>query len=181
VQINVTVEDIESIDLTTPIETRRRYNDDTEEYEEREVTIGHLVANQVTAHLTRDDNWGGIKRKFLEIRNEEIRKAVEPLVTEAISGPITKTNVYGEPSGETTTIRELIMAEAKTLLTKSADQYNRNSETVLQKVVREQISAAFTKELAAVLAEEKAKVVAAVRAKGAELIAEAVKQGLGVR
>lgn len=177
-QINVKVEDIESVDLATPIETRYRYDEDGDR-ESYEVTIGHLVADKVFAALKKDDNWGGVHRKFLEIRDEEIRKAVQPIVTEAIAGPIQKTNNYGEPTGQSTTVRELVMAEASALLTRSADSYGRGSETVLQKFVREQIAAAFTKELAAVVAEEKAKVVAAVRAKAAELIADAVKQGVG--
>lgn len=177
-QINVTVADIESVDLTTPIETRTRYDEDGDR-EEYEVTLGHLVASKVTAQLSKDDSWGGIKKRFLDIRDEEIRKAVAPIVEEAITGPIQKTNNYGEPTGQTTTVRELVMKEASALLTKSADSYGRGSETVLQKFVREQIAAAFTKELAAVVAEEKAKVVAAVRAKAADLIADAVKQGIG--
>jgi hypothetical protein len=177
-QINITVEGVDQVDLATPIETRSRYDEDGDR-ETYEVTIGHLIADRVTAGLKKDDSWGGIKKRFLDIRDEEIRKAVEPIVTEAISGPIQKTNTYGEPTGGTTSIRELIMAEASKLLTKSADSYNRSSETMLAKFVREQIAAAFTKELAAVVAEEKAKVVAAVRAKAADLIAEAVKQGVG--
>lgn len=176
--INVTVEDIESVDLATTIETRSRYDSDGER-EDYEVTVGHLVAEMVTKKLSKDDSWGGVKKRFLTIRDEQIRKAVEPIVAEAISGPIQKTNSYGEPTGKTTSIRELVMAEATALLTKSSDSYSRSGETVLQKFVREQIAAAFTKELAAVVADEKAKVVAAVRAKAADLIAEAVKQGVG--
>lgn len=178
-QINVTVEGVEPIDMATPIETRTRYDADGDR-EEYDVTIGHLVAGKVFAELKKDERWGGIKGRFLEIRDEEIRKAVEPIVAEAIAGPVQQTNLYGEPTGKTTSIRELIVAEASKLLTKSADNYNRGQgETVLQKFVREQIAVAFTKELAAVVAKEKEKVVAAVRAKAADLIADAVKQGVG--
>lgn len=178
-QINVTVADIESVDLTTVVGERTRYDLDLEENVSEDVTIGDEVAKRITAKLTKADEYPGLRKRFLDIRDDEIRKAVEPIVAEAIAGPIQKTNVYGEPNGQTTSIRELIMAEANSLLTKSADSYNRGSETVLGKYVREQIAAAFVKELAAVVADEKAKVVAAVRAKAADLIAEAVKQGVG--
>jgi len=177
-QINVSVEDIKSIDLSTPVETRYLYDADGER-EECEVTLGHLVADRVTAALRQDDSWGGVKKRFLDIRDEEIRAAVQPIVAEALAGPIQKTNGYGEPTGTATSIRELIMEEASALLTKPADSYGRGRETVLQQFVRKEISVAFTKELAAVVAEEKAKVVAAVRAKAADLIADAVKQGVG--
>ena len=69
------------------------------------------------------------------------------------------------------------MAEAKKLFTERAD-YGRGS-TLAQRIVAEAIGSAFTRELAAAIADEKAKVVAAVRAKAAELIADAVKQGVG--
>lgn len=178
-QINVTVEDIESVDLATPIETHSRYDADGER-EDYQVTIGHLIAEMVTKKLSKDDSWGGIKKRFLDIRDEEIREAVKPIVTEAIGAPIQKTNTYGEATGPATSIRELIIAEATNLLGRKVDDgYRSNGETVLQKFVREQITAAFAKELAGVVAEEKAKVVAAVRAKAADLIADAVKQGIG--
>lgn len=177
--INVTVADIDGIDLTTVVGERTRYDHDLEESVSQDVTLGDEVAKRITARLTKDDEYPGLRKRFLDIRDEEIRKAIEPIVTEAISGEIHKTNTYGEPTGQTTTIRELIMAEAKAYVTKSADSYNRGGETVLQKWVREQIATAFAKELATVMAEEKAKVVAAVRTKAADLIAEAVKQGIG--
>lgn len=177
--INVTV-DTEGIDLTTVVGERSRYDHNLEESVTQEVTLGDEVAKRITARLTKDEAYPGLRQRFLTIRDEEIRKALEPIVTDAIAGPIQKTNNYGEPSGGTTTLRELIMAEAQRLATaKVGDGYRGSNETVLAKFVREQIAAAFTKELAAVVAEEKAKVVAAVRAKAADLIAEAVKQGVG--
>lgn len=178
--INVTVDGIDGIDLNTVIGERARYDHDIEESVTEGVTLGDEVAKRVTAKLTKDEEYPGLRKRFLTIRDEEIRKAVEPIIAEAISGPIQKTNVYGEPTGQSTTLRELIMAETQRLTTaKAGDSYSRGNETVLAKFVREQIAAAFTKELAAVVAEEKAKVVAAVRAKAADLIAEAVKQGVG--
>jgi hypothetical protein len=177
--INVTVDGLDRIDLTTVIAQRVRYDEDGERDVTSDVTLGERVAALVAAKLTKDDEYPGLRKRYLDIRTEVIREMVTPIVAEAISGPIQKTNVYGEPTGATTSIRELIIAEASALLTKSADHYGRGSETVLQKFVREQIAATFTKELAAVVAKEKEKVVAAVRAKAADLIADAVKQGVG--
>lgn len=175
-QINVNVEDIESVDLATPIETRYRYDEDGER-EQYEVTIGHLIAKQVTAKLTADDSWNGLRKKFLEIRDEEIREAVEPIVTAAITETLTQTNSYGQPTGKTTTLTELIVADANKLFTERSD-YGRGT-TLAQRIVTEAIGHAFKNELAKALNAEKEKVIAAVRAAGADLIAEAVKKGLG--
>jgi hypothetical protein len=179
VEINVTVNGLEAIDLGTVVNTEAYYDHETDERIPAQRTLADVIADKVTRKLTAESYYGDLKRRVTAIRDEEIREAIEPIITEAISGEIQKTNSFGEPTGKSTTIRELIMSEARTLLTKSADSYGRGSETVLQKWVREQIAAAFTKELAAVVAQEKEKVVAAVRAKAADLIADAVKQGVG--
>jgi hypothetical protein len=153
-QINVTVEDIESVDLTTVVGERSRYDRDLEERVSEDVTLGDEVAKRITAKLTKDEEYPGLRKRFLQIRDEEIRAALRPIVDETIAGPLQKTNSYGEPVGETTTLRALIMAETEKLLRTKADSYGRDSETVLGKFVREQIAHAFTKELAAVVADD---------------------------
>lgn len=176
-QINVTVEGLDAIDLSTVVGERRRYDHDTEEYVTTDLTLGDEVARRVTALLTKDDQWDGLRKKFLAIRDEEIREAVRPIVAAAITETLTKTNQYGQPTGETTTLTELIVADANKLLTERSD-YGRGT-TLAQRIVAESIGQAFKNELAKALAAEKEKVIAAVRAAGAELIAEAVKKGLG--
>ncbi len=178
-EINVTVEGIDGIDMKTVIGETRAWDDEHDAYRTKELTIGEVVAARVTAELTKDESYPGLRKQFLAIRDEEIREAVKPIVEQVILAPVQRTNEYGEATGETTTLRALVVAETKKVLALKADSYGRGSETVLQKFVRDEISAAFKKELAEVLAEEKAKVVAAVRAKAADLIADAVKQGIG--
>jgi hypothetical protein len=178
VEIKVTVEDVESVDLATTIETRQRYNADGER-EDYDLTLGHVVAEKVFAALKRDDNWGGVHRKFLEIRDEEIRKAVQPIVVDALAGPIQKTNSYGEATGATTTMRELIIGEVGRALTEKADRFNRDGPTLLGKEVTNTVRAMLDAELKAVFDAEKAKIVAAVKNKAADLIADAVAQGVG--
>src|SRR5688572_27698447 len=136
--INVTV-DAEGIDLTTVIGERGYYDHDTEETITQDVTLGDEVAKRIATRLTKDSEYPGLRKRFLAIRDEEIRKAVEPIITEAISGPIQKTNNFGEPTGQTTTLRELIMVETQRLATAGTkNDYGRNSgETVLAKFVRE--------------------------------------------
>ena len=175
--INVTVEDLGDIDLTTVVGERSRYDHDIEESVTVEVTLGDEVAKRLTAKLTKDDQWDGLRKRFLAIRDEEIREAVKPLVAEAITAAIEQTNGFGERTGKSTTMRELVMAEAKKVFTERAD-YGRGS-TLAQRIVADAVGAAFNRELAAAIADEKAKVVAAVRAKAADLIAAAVKEGVG--
>lgn len=176
-QINVTVDGIDGIDLATIIGERRRYDHDLEETIGSDVTLGDQVARLIAAKLTKDDEYDGLRKRFLAIRDGEIREAVKPLVAEAVAGAIALTNSYGEPTGKTTTMRELVMVEAKKALTERTD-YGRGP-TLAQRIVAEETGRAFQSELAAVIKVEKEKVVAAVRAKAADLIADAVKQGVG--
>lgn len=177
-QINVTVEGLDAIDLTAQVgEEIRDYDDETGEYNLRGKTLGDIVAEKLTKQLTAEKFYGDLQKRFTTIRDEEIRKAVEPVVAEAITGAIALTNGYGERSGQTTTMRELVMAEAKKLFTERSD-YGRGS-TLAQRILAEEIGRAFQAELATVIKAEKEKVVAAVRAKAADLIADAVKQGVG--
>jgi hypothetical protein len=178
IQFNVTVEGLDAIALGTVVNTTAYYNADDERVEAGR-TLGDVIAEQVTARLTKDTAWPDLRARYTEFRDEEIRKAIGPLIQAAIAKPIQQTNAYGSPVGESTTLTELIVKEATAFLTRSADNYNRGGETVLQKWVREQVEKALVKELAEVMAAEKAKVVAAVRGKAAELIADAVRQGLG--
>lgn len=176
-QINVTVDGVDGIDLATVVGTRSRYDHDIEETVSEDLTLGDEVAKRITKLLTKDDAWDGLRKRFLAIRDEEIRAAIKPIVEEAVIGAIELTNGYGERSGQTTTIRELVMAEAKKQFTERSD-YGRGS-TLAQRIVTEQTNQAFARELLAEITEEKAKVVAAVRAKAADLIATAVKEGVG--
>ncbi len=177
IKLNVTIDGADGIDLTTVVATRDRYDHDLEESVTEDVTLGVEVAKRLTALLTKDDAYDALRRKFLAVRDEEIRAAVKPLVEDALTAAIEQTNTYGERTGKTTTIRELVMTEAKKVMTERGD-YGRG-QTVAQRIVAEAVGQAFKNELAKEIVAEREKVAAAVRAKASELIAEAVTKGVG--
>jgi len=180
-QINVSVGDLEAIDLSSDIGTEiRDYDHETGAVETRGKTLGDLVAEQITQKLVADDHYREMRKRYLKVRDEEIRAAVAPVVAEALAGPIQKTNSFGEPTGQQTTMRELIMAETQRLVSKGTDSgYSNRRKTFLQELIEKETGRLFAAELSAVMAAEKEKVVAAVRSAGAELLAEAVKKGIG--
>ena len=174
--INVSVD---NIDLTSVVGDVRQYDDDRDEYVTEGRTLGDLVAEKVAKSVRESDAYPGLKKRVADIREEEIRALVAPDIEAAMTEPIRKTNHYGKVTGQTTTMRELILDEAQKFMAKPADTYNRDRGTVLQKWVRDAVETTIKTELAEVLKDEKAKVVAAVRAKAADLIAQAVKEGIG--
>lgn len=141
-------------------------------------TLADLICRQALDKLAKGEPWNNLAKRIEQITTEEIRAHVVDLLKDAITGDIRRTNTYGEPYGEPTTLRAVIGEEAKTALTRSVDGYGQR-QTVLQKLVREQIEQAMKAELSEAIAEERAKVVAAVRTQAAKLIAEAVTIGVG--
>lgn len=171
--INVTVD---SIDLDSVIGEEYDY-----EAEEREpITLGQRIAKLAAKRIATSADSQPLRDQIRAMRVEEMKARVTAEIEEVMAAPIQRTNTYGEPAGSTFTLREEIARlAAEAFKPQVRDGYGRGQETPMQALIRTEIDKVLTKELAAVFAEEKAKVVAVVRAKAADLIATAVKEGLG--
>lgn len=176
--MNINV-DVTDISLDSEVGEHKVYDGDGDGGWDREPqTLGQAVAEHIAERLMKDDRYPKLREQVFELRREEVRRQLEPIVTSAIVAPVQRTNTYGQPYGEPITMTELIIQETREFLGK-VDSYRREDGTVVQKAIRDAVSKTIRAELAEVLAEEKAKVVAAVRAKAAELIADAVREGVG--
>lgn len=148
-------------------------------------TLGDAIVDRAVKKLTKDGEYSevhdGLRKRVAKIRDEEIRNLVHVELAKAMAEPITLTNSYGEPTGTPTTLRALIISKATEFFTvkRRNDSYNRSSEmTNAQLVVAEMIKNELTKELASIFAEEKARIIKAIQANAAEVIADAVRKGL---
>lgn len=171
---------VDNVDLSSVIGESGRYDEDGDYVGAGPKTLGEAVAAQIAADLKRNDQYPGLKQKVMDVRNEEIREQIRPIVAAAIEGNVQKTNEWGQPVGQATTLHALIVKEVNDYLKrKVSDGYRSSNQTVIEKFVQDAVDKVVKTELAEAIAEEKTKVVAAVRAKAADLIAEAVKQGIG--
>lgn len=136
--MNITVQ-VDEITLDTVI--RKIYDDDDGP---ATYTVGDAVAFQLVDRIVRSESWPSLRDRVTEIRDEAIRDRVAPLIEEALTGSIQKTNLYGEPTGQQTTLREVIMAEVKRAMTKPTDSYSRSGQTIVGKIVADEVSKAFT-------------------------------------
>lgn len=141
------------------------------------VSLGTAIVEAAAAALVDTADYLSIKERIRGIRDEEIRARVAVEIEQAMDGPLTLTNQFGEPMGRAGTLREEIARMTVEAL-KMDERYHREP-TPAQKCIREHVSRAFERELAEAVAYEKEKVITAVRAKAAELIADAVRRGLG--
>jgi hypothetical protein len=129
-----------------------------------------------------DDTYGGLRKRIADLRDALIDEQLAPLVTEALNGEFRKTNSYGEPTGEPTTLRDEIARQVNAwLTTKAGDSYNRTGLTRLQQIVAAEVDKAMVKDLSGVIAAAKAEVTAAVQAKGAEVLAQTITAMAGVK
>jgi DNA-binding transcriptional regulator YdaS (Cro superfamily) len=145
----------------------------------RPVTLGDAVVDQVVQTKISDETERDLNRRVSAIRDEVIREELRPAIIEALGGEIKMTNTYGEPTGRTTTLRELIIAQVgKTMNEK--DRYS-SGKTFVNRLVGEEVERVVKRELNEAMAAEKARAVAAIRAKAADVLAQVITEGLGGR
>lgn len=111
-------------------------------------TVADLVAAQIVDRLVKDDRWPSLAEKVREIRSEVIREAIRPSVDEAIAAPVVKTNTWGEATGKPTSLREVVIDEARKLMNEPVDRYAQAKGTYLTKAVRDEVQAALKAEIA---------------------------------
>lgn len=146
--MNITV-NVDSIDLGEYIDSH--YDSDGDRVPAG--TLGDAVVRQLVEKFSRSDVYKGLAERVRTLRDEEIRTQLAPVITEALASPIKRTNSYGEKTGEDTTLREVIVAEARTWLnSKKDDNYGRSTNgTHLQVMIRKAVEDAFQAEIADVV------------------------------
>lgn len=168
--INLNV-DLKELDLGDVI--RRKYGED--------VTLADELIKALMAEIMHGDEYKSLARHVEELRDEEIRKQITPMIAEALENPIAITNTYGEPSGKTTTLREVIVGEAKKYWSAPFDQYSRDKGSKLQALVRGHVDAAFKAEIADAVKAAKEAVASQLGKSVSDVVTEAVRAGLNAR
>lgn len=176
--MNITVS-IDEISLTTAVNDVLGFDEVGGELIStgEQITIADLAATKITERVTRDENWHDFSRRVRDIRAEVIRELVRPQIEQAIAAPVTLTNAYGEPNGRTTTLRELIIDEARKALNAPADpsSYGRGRKTLVQKIVAEQVHEAFAAEVADAVKQARTAVAAEIGQHVASAVQAAMK------
>lgn len=145
--MNITVT-LDQATLATVIEQVTGIDEDGDEYEIGGRTIGDAVAGQITARLIKDTTYySRLRDEAAQIRTNLIRESLQPLVEKALEGPIPQTNAYGERTGQSRTMLELVVEEIATLLGAKADRYRSDSPTLLQQTIKAEVQKAMQAEI----------------------------------
>lgn len=177
-EITVTVDGLPGLD-TVLYEGAGRHDDDDGWMPGREVTLGDEIVAQATAAVLKDGGAKKLVARVAEITNEEIRTAVRDLIAAQLAKGFRKTNTYGEPVGETTTLTEVLADEFRRALVPSGKGYDRKAG-LLEELLRKEIGSAFDKELKTVVDAAKEEARTLVRQRAAEFIASAALSMKGV-
>lgn len=144
-------------------------------------TVAAAVVAALVAQATKGDYYSGLKKRVEEVRDEEIRAAIAPILAEAIAKPLVKTNSYGEPVGKETTLREVILEEARKIWEQPVDRYARDKGTHLQAAIRKEVQAAFAEEVAEAVRVAREAVAKEIGGSIADVVTKAVRTGLSTR
>lgn len=141
-------------------------------------TLAAAVVQKLVAQAAREDYHSDLKYRVETIRDEEIRKAVAPMIQAAIDTPFRRTNAYGEAKGEEITIREYVVDIAHKWMRERADSYRGEKGTNLEVLIRAQVEAAFRAEIAEAVKVAREAVAAQVGGSIGRVVADAVRDGL---
>lgn len=165
-----------TVTLDTEVGNWVDYDRETGEPIGRGRTIADLIVCQTVAALTSK-----LREEVCKVIREEAKRQigeqVRDLIAEVITNPVQLTNRFGEPSGNTVTVREHIENEVKDQLTQRVDDWNRKG-SVLTQIIKTEVEQALAKELRQAAVDARNVVVGAVKSQASTMLAKALKDGL---
>jgi metal-responsive CopG/Arc/MetJ family transcriptional regulator len=173
--MNITVK-VDEVSLDTVVAEVFAFDSDGEEYQQGERTVADIVSAQIVDRLVQERGWPTLRDKVQEIRSEVIREVLRPQIEEAVAKPIQKTNGYGEPVGEPTTLRELIVDEVRKAVNAPANKYSSDRSSFLAQAVAKEVQNALGKEITDAVKQARTLVADQVGQKVADAVAEGMRK-----
>lgn len=139
---------VDEVTLATVVDDIIGHDEETgEPYQAGRRTIGDLVAAQLVDRVTREtDRYRALVTKVTEIRTELIRETIRPQLEQALAAPLRKTNSYGEATGQESTLREVIVAEAKAAMS-NRDRNHGSGRTWIEETVAAEVRKVLADEI----------------------------------
>lgn len=160
------------------VPNRDRYDEDGPAYEP--VSLGDAVVDAIVHRLIGEIR-NDIRKSVLAAVTPVVQAEIGSVVREALAAGIRKTNTWGEPQGETQTLRELLAAQVNEYLSE-VPRENRNGYSGagprpggFRELVSREIDDAMSKDLRQTIVEARADVAKKVRTKAAEMIGSIVE------
>lgn len=171
--MNITV-NVNEVTLATVVEEVVGYDPDRDTEVTSAGTMAQLVAAQLVDRIVKDRRYPRLVDQVIDIRRETIKAAVTPMIEEAVLKQYQRTDTWGEKTGESTTLRDTIVAEARKMMQQPTG-YDSRDGSVVQKIVREEVRKAFTKEITDAVAAARKQVAAEIGAQVAKSVETAMR------
>jgi hypothetical protein len=123
-----------------------------------------------------------VHKEIRETRLDVIRDRLDEEIATALAEPIRKTNIYGEPTGPETTLKQLVIEEVRDYLEeKVGDRYSSsNRVTRAQQFIQEEVDKVVTRELRAEMAKAKEAAVEVVRGAVTDVVEKEMRDRLKI-
>jgi hypothetical protein len=145
-------------------------------------TLASAVVAKLVTQASKGSYYDGLKERVEKIRDEEIRSQIAADVERALAEPLHLTNGYGQRTGVTKTLHELVIQTAEKWLNESTREPGaRHSERLVNALVRKQVEAAFKAEIADAVKAAKEAVATQLGDSLAAVVTDAVRAGLTPR
>ncbi len=184
---NIQTTPILTVTWDTVIGSRHVGHDPDSGPEVEPVSLGEMVVaglvERLIVEIKRDVDQGRWRGAVTEARTaaaEAIQAEATVIVRDALHGEFQPTNQYGERTSQVTTLRDLIRADVAKYLNEKVPErgYGGDRRGGFRELLQHEVDEAMNKELRAAIREAREQVVVKVQDKAAQLIGEAVKEGL---
>lgn len=151
------------------------------DYDDGPISLGDKVIERLVRTLT-DKFEAQAQKQLHEALKSSIETKATELVEAAVNAPIRKTNTWGEPVGEPTSLRDMIDQKVKEFLGSRIDSGYTGSHprTFIQNMVGKQVEASMQKEFAAAIQQGKEELLKAVKGHAAEVISESLRRAVNL-
>jgi hypothetical protein len=126
----------------------------------------------------RSPEYTGLQTKVSQIREEEIRAALKPIIAEALQKPIRRTNSWGDATGEETTLKDVIVDEARKAWTVDRNAYSNNQPTDIRTAIQQEVRKHINGEVAKAVKEAQIAALKAVGDLASAPVVEALRKAL---
>lgn len=170
---------IDELTVDTVIAKVFEYDEEGDITGEQGVKLGDAIRDRLFKAVKDGNGWSDVlTQRIKAIRDEEIRVACRDEIQAALTTPIKQTNSFGESTGAPTTLREMILAEAKKALGRSGSRYD-SDKTLIEKVISVEVQKALTAEVKPILDQAKADVNVAASKIVADILADVASKVSG--
>lgn len=142
-----------------------------------EQTASDAIVNRAAAKLLEGrDLHHELRRGVDATADAVIVEMLRPMIEEAVAMVVQPTDSFGEPKGERTTLREVIIKHVEKELrsTSSRDSLSRPRQTVLEQIIDREVQRVVGEDLREAMDAARKTVREAVQAKGAEVLTDTV-------